>query len=443
MFRTINRTDTPAGNDHSGGSTRRGFLRSAAVAGAVTALPAADLLIAAPAAQAATVAGVKLPAASSDITRFQLRVPQSALNDLRRRLASVRLPERETVDDVSQGVPLSRLRNLIEYWRTGYDWRDLENRLNEAGQYRTQIDGLGIHFLHVRSKHPNALPVILNHGWPGSFVEFLDVIGPLTDPTRYGGRAEDAFHVVIPSMPGYGFSDRPADTGWDPARIASAWIELMRRLGYDRYIAQGGDWGGAVTTQMAKQNPAGLIGVHLNLPEFMLTGTALGNSTPEEQAAIAQQQAYSAQYAGYFQEQATRPQTIGYALADSPSGQAAWIFEKFIDWTDSNHQPERAFGFDRMLDDISVYWLTGTGASSARLYWEFYRDNHDLTVLDQPVGVSVFPAELVRTPKVWAEKAYKNLVYFNDDIAAGGHFAAFEQPAIFANELRAYARLVR
>ncbi|MBM9506857.1 epoxide hydrolase family protein [Actinacidiphila acididurans] len=397
----------------------------------------------APAAQAATVADLALPPAGKDIERFNLHVPQSALNDLRRRLAAARLPDPETVEDVSQGVPLTRLRGLVEYWRTSYDWRALEARLNRTGQYRTQIDGLGIHFLHVRSKHPNALPVILNHGWPGSFVEFLDTIGPLTDPTRYGGSADDAFHVVIPSMPGYGFSDRPTQPGWDPSRIAAAWGELMRRLGYHRYIAQGGDWGGAVTTQMAKQRPNGLIGVHLNLPEFMLTNTALGDSTPEEQAAIAQQQVFAAQYSGYFQEQATRPQTLGYGLADSPTGQAAWIYEKFIDWTDSDHHPERVLGYSRMLDDITLYWLTNTGASSARLYWEFYRDNHDLTVLELPVGVSVFPAELVRTPKVWAEKAYKDLVYFNDDITAGGHFAAFEQPRIFADELRAYARLVR
>nr|WP_069462819.1 epoxide hydrolase family protein [Actinacidiphila rubida] len=396
-----------------------------------------------PAAQAATVADLTLPPVGRDIERFHLHVPQSALNDLRRRLSAARLPDPETVEDVSQGVPLNRLRGLVEYWRTTYDWRALEARLNLTGQYRTQIDGLGIHFLHVRSEHPNALPVILNHGWPGSFVEFLDTIGPLTDPTRHGGSADDAFHVVIPSMPGHGFSDRPTQSGWDPARIAAAWGELMRRLGYHRYIAQGGDWGGAVTTQMAKQRPNGLIGVHLNLPEFMLTNTALGDSTPEEQAAIAQQQVFAAQYSGYFQEQATRPQTLGYGLADSPTGQAAWIYEKFIDWTDSDHHPEHVLGYGRMLDDITLYWLTNTGASSARLYWEFYRDNHDLTVLHLPVGVSVFPAELVRTPKVWAEKAYKDLVYFNDDITAGGHFAAFEQPRIFAEELRAYARRVR
>ncbi|MFD6533828.1 epoxide hydrolase family protein [Streptomyces sp. NPDC060184] len=439
-------SDTPAAAAPSeapaGGSTRRRFLRSTAIAGAVTAVPA-GLLASGTTARAATVAGVPLPAVGQELTRLKLRVPRSALDDLRRRLASVRLPERETVDDASQGVPLSRLRSLLDHWRTDYDWRSLENRLNKLGQYRTQIDGLGIHFLHVPSRHPNALPLILNHGWPGSFVEFLDTIGPLTDPTRYGGRAEDAFHVVIPSMPGFGWSDRPVEPGWDPARIASAWIELMRRLGYHRYIAQGGDWGGAVTTQMAKQRPAGLIGVHLNLPEFMLTNTPLGDSTPEEQAAISQQQIYAERYAGYFYEQAQRPQTIGYALTDSPTAQAAWIYEKFIDWTDSGLHPERVLGRDRMLDDISLYWFSATGASSARLYWEFSRGSHELTSLDLPVGVSVFPGELVRTPKVWAEKVYRNLVYFNDDIAAGGHFAAFEQPGLFTQELRSFARLVR
>lgn len=442
MFKDPRSTAPPLAAEAPKTNTRRTFLRSAAVAGAASAL-SAGLTVGAPEAQAATVAGLSLPTAGPDITPLRLHVPQNALEDLRQRLAAARLPEAETVDDGSQGTQLARLRALVQHWRTRYDWRDLENRLNAAGQYRTLIDGTGIHFLHVRSQHTDALPVMLNHGWPGSFVEFLDVIGPLTDPTRYGGSARDAFHVVIPSMPGYGFSDRPTEAGWDPARIASAWIELMRRLGYRRYIAQGGDWGAAVTTQMAKQRPAGLLGVHLNLPEFMLTNTALGDSTPEEQAAIAQQQAFGAQGSGYFQEQATRPQTIGYGLADSPTGQAAWILEKFTDWTDSDHHPEHVLGYDRMLDDITVYWLTNTAASSARLYWEFYRDNHELTVLDLPVGLSVFPAELVRTPKVWAEKAYKDLVYFNDDIAAGGHFAAFEQPQIFSEELRAYARLVR
>ncbi|KUN18087.1 epoxide hydrolase [Streptomyces corchorusii] len=442
MFRRSHTIASPLAEEAPQTSSRRGFLRSAAVVGAASAV-SVGLPHNASAAQPASVAGLTLPPAGPDITRFDLHVPQSALEDLRRRLAAARLPERETVDDVSQGVPLGRLRGLVEHWRTSYDWRALESRLNEAGQYRTRIDGLGIHFLHVPSRHPDALPVILNHGWPGSFVEFLDTIGPLTDPTRYGGSAQDAFHVVIPSMPGHGFSDRPAQAGWDPARIASAWITLMQRLGYRRYIAQGGDWGGAVTTQMGKQRPAGLLGVHLNLPEFMLTNTALGDGTPEEKAAIAQQQVFAQQYSGYFQEQATRPQTLGYALADSPVGQAAWIFEKFIDWTDSAHRPEPLLGYDRMLDDISLYWLTNTGASSARLYWEFYRDNHDLTRLELPVGVSVFPGELVRTPRVWAQKAYENLVYFNDDIAAGGHFAAFEQPRLFVEELRAYARLVR
>ncbi|MEV5732844.1 epoxide hydrolase family protein [Streptomyces sp. NPDC052292] len=420
--------------------SRRGFLHSAAAA--VSALPLSLALESRPA-RAAEVAGVALAPAGPDARRFRVHVPQSALDDLDRRLRTVRLPERETVDDVSQGVPLERLRALLDHWRTRYDWRAFESRINAIGQYRTRLDGLGVHFVHVRSAHRNALPVVLNHGWPGSFVEFLDTIGPLTDPTRYGGSADDAFHVVIPSMPGHGFSDIPAQSGWDPARIARAWATLMQDLGYRRYIAQGGDWGGAVTTQMGRQRPPGLIGVHLNLPEFMLTNTALGDGTPEEQAAIAQQQIFAQQYGGYFQEQATRPQTIGYGLVDSPVGQASWIYEKFIDWTDSDHRPERVLGLDRMLDDITLYWLTGTGASSARLYWEFYRDNHDLTRLDLPVGVSVFPHELVRTPRVWAEKAYDNLVYFNDDIAAGGHFAAFEQPGLFVDELRAYARHVR
>ncbi|MER7682858.1 epoxide hydrolase family protein [Streptomyces sp. NPDC096934] len=426
--------------------SRRGILRTAAIAGAVTAAPAGLLAANTTSASASTAKylsaeGLNLPPATKAIQPFHVRVPEGALKDLRRRLQHVRLPERETVADNSQGAQREPLTSLLAYWRDRYDWRRLEHRLNSLGQYRTEIDGLGIHFVHVRSRHADARPLLLCHGWPGSIVEFLQAIAPLTDPTSHGGTAADAFHVVIPSMPGYGFSDKPTATGWNTERIAAAWVTLMDRLGYHDYIVQGGDWGGSVATQVGKLRPAGLAGVHLNLPEFMLTGgLPVDNPTPAEQAAISQQQVFNQVYAGYFTEQATRPQTIGYALNDSPTALAAWIYEKFVDWTDSKHHPEQVLSRDDMLDDITLYWLTGTGASSARLYWEFYRSNHELTKLAMPVGVSVFPGELVHTPRVWAERAYSNLVYFNNNIAAGGHFAAFEQPALFTKEIRAFAR---
>jgi len=414
---------------------RRNLLRTAAAAGALaaTGVPAV-----------ATADELSfVPPATEQITPFRVHVPDSALRDLRSRLVNVRLPERETVGDVSQGVPLDRLRALLRHWATGYDWRRLESRLNSLGQYRTRIDGIGIHFLHVRSRHPDATPILLNHGWPGSFVEFLKSVDPLTDPTAYGGTEQDAFHVVIPSMPGYGFSDKPATTGWTPARIAGAYGVLMRRLGYRRYLAQGGDWGGGVTTQMGKQRPAGLVGIHLNFPEYLFAPPVSAEPTPAEQAALEEFQTFQHWYAGYFDEQSTRPQTIGYALADSPSGQAAWIYEKFVDWTDTDKQPERVLSTDDMLDDITLYWLTNTAASSARLYWEYYSNPVGLTTVDLPVGVSVFPGELVRTPRIWAERAYHDLRYFNDTIPAGGHFAAFEQPRLFTEELRRFARTVR
>ncbi|MFF4653756.1 epoxide hydrolase family protein [Streptomyces sp. NPDC001380] len=444
MSKETPQNNPAAGNRHR--FSRRGILRTAAIVGAATAAPAA-LLTANSASADVTTAGAApvqhlvLPPATEAVQPFHLQVPESALEDLRRRLDQVRLPERETVPDNSQGAQREPVAALLEHWRTRYDWRRLERRLNSLGQYRTEIDGLGIHFLHVRSRHAHARPLLLCHGWPGSVVEFLKAVGPLTDPEAHGGTAADAFHVVIPSMPGYGFSDKPETTGWNTERIARAWVTLMERLGYQQYIVQGGDWGGSVATQVGKLKPAGLAGVHLNLPEFMLTGgLPVDNPTPAEQTAIAQQQKFNQVYAGYFTEQATRPQTVGYALNDSPAGLAAWIYEKFVDWTDSHNHPEQVLTRDEMLDDITLYWLTGTGASSARLYWEFYRSNHELTVLGMPVGVSVFPGELVSTPRVWAERAYSNLRYFNDSIAAGGHFAAFEQPALFAGEIRAFAR---
>ncbi|MEV7982718.1 alpha/beta fold hydrolase [Streptomyces sp. NPDC086519] len=428
-------------DEASSGPSRRSLLRTATVAGLATAVPAVlstDL-----ASAATTAAGpLSLPKATSSITPLELHAPEALLKDLRRRLADVRLPEPETVGDNSQGVQLARLTSLLRYWRTTYDWRRLERRLNALGQYRTEIDGLGIHFLHVRSRHPDATPLILTHGWPGSFLEFVKAIGPLTDPTAHGGTAQDAFHVVVPSLPGFGLSDRPDTTGWTTARIAAAWATLMERLGYTHYIAQGGDWGGGVTTQLGKLRPRALRGVHLNFPEYTFSPPLADTTTAAEEAALAQIQTFSEQYSGYHREQSTRPQTVGYALADSPSGQAAWIYEKFLDWTDNTGRPEGVLSRDDMLDNITLYWLTDTAASSARLYWQNYGAS-GLTTLDLPVGLSVFPHELVRTPRIWAERAYSDLVYFNDQIPLGGHFAAFEQPLLFTREVRKFARLVK
>ncbi|CAM5630221.1 MULTISPECIES: epoxide hydrolase family protein [Streptomyces] len=431
----------PVPGPDSSQPSRRAMLRTATIAGLATAVPVAlgtDFASADPGVPGPLV----LPPATEEITRLNLHVPEAHLRDLRQRLAGVRLPERETVADNSQGVQLAKLTGLLEYWRTRYDWRRLERRINALGQYRTLIDGLGIHFLHVRSRHADATPLILTHGWPGSFVEFLKAIGPLTDPTAYGGTAQDAFHVVIPSVPGFGFSDRPTSTGWTTARIAAAWAELMERLGYRHYIAQGGDWGGGITTQLGKLRPKGLIGVELNFPEYTFSPPVSDDPTAAEKTALAQIQTFSTQYSGYFQEQSTRPQTIGYALADSPAGQAAWIYEKFLDWTDNTGRPEGVLSRDDMLDNITLYWLTDTAASSARLYWQNYGAS-GLTRLDLPVGLSVFPHELVRGPKIWAERAYSDLVYFNDRIPYGGHFAAFEQPLLFTQEVRNFARIVK
>ncbi|MFJ8792233.1 epoxide hydrolase family protein [Streptomyces sp. NPDC102462] len=433
----------PVADEPSFGTSRRGLLRTATIAGLATAVPATlGTDLASATTSAGAVGPLNLPKATSRITPLDLRVPEALLTDLRQRLAHVRLPEQETVTDNSQGVQLAKLTGLLQYWRTQYDWRRFERQINALGQYRTQIDGLGIHFLHVRSRHTNATPLILTHGWPGSFVEFVKAIGPLTDPTAHGGSPQDAFHVVVPSLPGFGFSDRPATTGWTNARIAAAWATLMERLGYTRYIAQGGDWGGVVTTQLGKLRPKGLLGVQLNFPEYTFSPPVTDTITPAEQTALAQIQTFFSQLSGYSLEQSTRPQTIGYALADSPSGQAAWIYEKLLDWTDNTGRPEGVLSLNDMLDNITLYWLTDTAASSARLYWE----NHgaaELTKLDLPVGLSVFPHELVRSPKIWAERAYSNLVYYNDQIPYGGHFAAFEQPQLFTQEVRKFARLVK
>jgi epoxide hydrolase len=377
------------------------------------------------------------------VTPFRVAIPQAALDDLQRRLNTARWPERETQDGWSQGVPLDRLQRLVEYWRTGYSWRRFETRINALPQFRTEIQGLQLHFLHVRSKHDNALPILLTHGWPGSVIEFFKVIGPLTDPTAHGGRVEDAFHVIVPSLPGYGFSDKPSAPGWNSARIAIAWAELMYRLGYTHWVAQGGDWGASVTNTLALNKPAGLLAIHLTIPLAVPSPLPTQGTTQAEQDAIDALTQSRADGGGYSHEQATRPQTIGYALDDSPIGLAAWIYEKFQAWTDNTGNAESALTRDEMLDDITLYWLTDTAASSARLY----RENAEKFGLNQgridfPVGISIFPKEIFRVPRSWAGKIYSNIIHWHE-LEKGGHFAAFEQPALFTQELRACFRGVR
>ena len=418
--------------------TRRGILGAAAAAVPIGALSGtAQAGAAAPGG-----AELQLSPATDAVTPFKLRVPERALSDLQQRLAATRWPERETVPDRTQGAQLQRVRTLVRYWQRNYDWRRFEKKLNGFPQFRTRIDGLGFHFLHVRSKHKNATPLLLTHGWPGSVIEFLRSIGPLTDPTAHGGAASDAFHLVIPSLPGYGFSDKPSETGWGIQRTAKAWIELMGRLGYSRYLAQGGDWGGIITSELGKLAPPGLAGIHLNFyPEFQ--PPVSDPPTPEEVEALAKLELFNTDGFGYFAEQGSRPQTVGYGLTDSPVGQAAWIFEKLIDWTDSNGDPESLLGFDQILDAIMLYWLPATATSSARLYWEAGRGAVSTDPVAVPVGFSVFPGEIVPTPRIWAERTYGDkLVYFNK-LPRGGHFAAFEQPTLFVEELRKYGRLLR
>jgi pimeloyl-ACP methyl ester carboxylesterase len=390
----------------------------------------------------------------TEIRPFQVDIPEEELAELRRRIAATRWPSKELVEDRSQGVQLATMQELARYWATDYDWRKAEAKLNALPQFTTEIDGVEIHFIHVRSPHENALPLIMTHGWPGSVIELLETIGPLTDPTAHGGQAEDAFHLVLPSLPGYGFSGEPAELGWNVGRVAQAWAELMRRLGYDRYVAQGGDVGAAVTDAMGRQAPEGLLGIHTNLLVTVLAGPQPAESE-EERAATDQLATFRESGFGYFLEMATRPQTIGYALLDSPVGLAAWMLDHD---TDSYYKISRAFvdgepvgnlTRDTIVDNITLYWLTGTGASAARSYWEDGQALAQARASGQappevslPVGFTTFPGEIWRTPRSWAEKAYPNLTYFNE-VEKGGHFAAWEEPELFSEELRAAFRSLR
>ncbi len=390
---------------------------------------------------------------STAVHPFRVDMPEEALADLRRRIAAMRWPSRELVTDRSQGVQLATIHELTRYWATDYDWRKCEAKLNALAQFRTEIDGVDIHFIHVKSPHENALPLIMTHGWPGSVIELLEVVGPLTDPTTHGGRPEDAFHLVLPSLPGYGFSGEPTEVGWDPGRVGRAWAELMHRLGYTRYVAQGGDVGAVVTDAMGRQAPEGLVGIHTNL---LVTGLAGGDhpaDSEEERAALDALATFRASGFGYFLEQATRPQTIGYALLDSPVALAAWMLDHD---TDSYEKISRAFldgqpsgnlTRDRIVDNITLYWLTGTGASAARSYWESGRAQalaagQAPPEVSIPVGFTTFPGEIFRAPRSWVEKSYPNLIYFNE-VDKGGHFAAWEQPELFSTELRAAFRSLR
>ena len=382
----------------------------------------------------------------SKIEPFSLEIPEAEIDDLRERLRNARWPDAETPGDWSQGIPLAYMREVADYWAGEYDWRATEARLNSFGQFRTELDGLGIHFIHVRSPEPDARPLVITHGWPGSVVEFHKVIGPLSDPVAHGGDARDAFHVVCPSLPGYGFSDRPTEPGWGVEKIATVWDELMARLGYDAYFAQGGDWGSAVTTAIGNQNLGHCVGLHVNMPNARAPKASLENPSEREQQALAGAKFYQEWDSGYSKQQSTRPQTLGYGLVDSPVGQAAWILEKFYAWTDCDGHPENVLTRDELLDNVMFYWLTGTGASSARLYWEsfgraFAGEGRD-TGVDVPTGCSIFPKEIVPTPRSWAETRYRNIVYWNE-LDKGGHFAAFEQPELFVEELRACFALMR
>ena len=416
--------------------SRRQFVVGASVAGALGAMPSM----------------ARAQAGGSAIRSFKVAIPAAEILAMQRRIAETRWADPQPAGDDSLGVRRQTLEPLMRYWARGYDWRKIEARLNALPMFMTEIDGLDVHFIHVRSRHEHALPMILTHGWPGSVLEFLGVIAPLTDPTAYGGKAEDAFHLVIPSIPGFGFSAKPTQIGWGSDHIGRAWSMLMQRLGYDRYVSQGGDCGSVISQRMALQHVPGLIGIHLNMPAVVPADIAkilaAGDPAPaglsaKERGAFDQLAAFYRDNSAYAAMMNTRPQTIGYSLVDSPVGMAAWMYEKIAQWTYSNGQPERVLGRDAILDDISLYWLTGTGASAARIYWEDHTNNFNARgIIDLPVAVSVFPGEIFRAPRTWAERCYKNLFYFSE-ASNGGHFAAWEQPQLFTEQVRAAFRLLR
>jgi pimeloyl-ACP methyl ester carboxylesterase len=438
----------------SSSPTRRSLLAGSAATGAVSLLP---MHFASARDAQSKEGGSPMGTTKADaILPFRVNVPDESLADLRRRLAATRWPTKELVEDRSQGVQLATLRALARYWSTEYDWRKCEARLNALPQFTTVIDGVNIHFIHVTSRHENALPLIMTHGWPGSVIELLDTVGPLTDPTKYGGTPDDAFHLVLPSLPGYGFSGEPTELGWDAARIARAWAKLMDRLGYTRYVAQGGDVGAAVTDAMGRQTPKGLLGIHVNL---LAGATAIADKLPaeSEKERVAQKAVatFRASGFGYFLEQSTRPQTIGYSLLDSPLGLAGWLLDHD---TDSYYKISRTFvegkpagnlTRDNILDNITLYWLTGTGASAARWYWEAGQAQAAARAAGKtppPVAVSVgfttFPDEIFAAPRSWVETVYPGLAYFNE-VDRGGHFAAWEEPKLFSEEVRAAFRSLR
>jgi pimeloyl-ACP methyl ester carboxylesterase len=390
------------------------------------------------------------------IKPFHASVSNDALKDLRQRISMTRWPSKETVTDQSQGVKLDQIQRIVKYWGTDYDWHKAEAKLNSFPQFTTNIDGLDIHFIHVRSKHKNAMPLIITHGWPGSIFEVLKAIDPLTNPTKYGGKAEDAFDVVIPSMPGYGFSGKPTEAGWGVEKMGQAWDVLMKRLGYHHYVSQGGDWGAVVADAMGRQAPEGLLGIHVNMPATVPAevadvlksgGSAPENLTEKEKAAFNSLNKLYTKGGGYAGMMVTRPQTLGYGLTDSPVALASFFLDKFNDWTYSGGNAEKSLTKDEMLDDITLYWLTNTANSSAQLYWE--NNNNNFNVVEQrtqeikvPVAITVFPGEIYQAPKSWAEKAYPTLLYFNE-VKKGGHFASWEEPQLFAEELRAAFRSLR
>lgn len=377
----------------------------------------------------------------TNATPFRIAIPDADIDDLKRRLRATRFPNAAPVDDWSQGIPLAYVKEVCEYWSEKYDWRAREEALNQFAQFKMKVGGLDIHFIHERSPHENARPLVITHGWPGSIVEFQKVIGPLTNPTEYGGNAEDAFHVVCPSLPGYGFSEKPSETGWGVEKIADTWGELMLALGYSRYLAQGGDWGAMVTTWIGIQDPDHCAAIHLNMPLVPPDPDTMSDLTEQEQAALAGIKHYMDKDSGYSKQQSTRPQTLGYALADSPAGQAAWILEKFWSWTDCDGHPENVLTRDEMLDNIMLYWLPGTAASSGRLYWESF-GSPPFDPVKVPVGCSIFPKEIFRCSRRWAEKHYGGLLHWNE-LDKGGHFAAFERPEVFVDEVRTCFRTLQ